>query len=68
MPRIDNEKAAKAREFIYSGEAFKETETPLEEYKAVEKGEEVVRRDESPESVKRLDEARSALFDGKLFK
>ena len=68
MPRIDNEKAEKARQFLYSGEAFKERETTVEEYRAAEEGGSAEIKEESPESAKRLEEARSALFDGKLFK
>jgi hypothetical protein len=68
MEHIDSEKAAKAREFIYSGKVFKEgvredgvEEPVVEEKKPVEEG-------SSEERGKKMEEIRKELFNGKLFK
>lgn len=68
MEHIDAKKASEARDYIYSGKVFSDgirdevREEPVEE---VEKEELKV---ETDERMKRLEEARNALFSGKLFK
>lgn len=68
MERIDTEKASKAREYIYSGKVFKEGVRETAQEEAVEEPKKVEVEGSPEERGKRLESAREALFNGKLFK
>ena len=68
MERIDTEKASKAREYIYSGKVFKEGVRDTAQEEAVEEPKKVEVEGSAEERGKRLESAREALFNGKLFK
>ncbi|MBR4757764.1 MAG: hypothetical protein IK084_03040 [Bacteroidaceae bacterium] len=68
MARIENERAEKARQYIYSGKAFKESALPVEDIDASKVKDESGKGEKKPVEIERLSDARDALFSGKLFK
>lgn len=68
MERIDTEKASKAREYIYSGKVFKDGVRETAQEEPVEEPAKVEVEGSAEERSKRLESAREALFNGKLFK
>ena len=68
MERIDAEKAAKARDFVYSGKVFKEGVREEAEEEAQEEAKNEVVEESKEERERRMEEIRAELFNGKLFK
>ena len=75
MSRIESERAEKAREFLYSGEAFKEKDeqpesevAPETEKQPENEAQEQNVEEDVAKRSDRLETAREALFSGKIFK
>ena len=68
MSKIDEEKASKAQDYIYSGKVFEDGVREEAANEPQDEKEETRSEKLTEERSKRLDEARDALFSGKLFK